>query len=85
MKDVMLRPAAFFAAASGGASYRASQLLEQWSKMREVYYRAFTEVYGAGWGDAAGDGERGSEGRENAKIWWKHWDRSLAPCCSCSW
>jgi hypothetical protein len=33
--DVMLRPEAFFAAASGGASYRASQLLEQWSKMRK--------------------------------------------------
>jgi hypothetical protein len=47
-KDVLLRPAAFFAAASGGASYRATQLLEQWSKMREEYYRAFTEVYGAG-------------------------------------
>jgi hypothetical protein len=35
-------------AARDEAADRASQLLEQWSKMHEGYYRAFTEVYGAG-------------------------------------
>ena len=27
---------------------RATQLLDQWSKMQEECYRAFAEVYGAG-------------------------------------
>ena len=30
------------------AADRASQLLDQWSKMQEEYYRAFNEVYGVG-------------------------------------
>ena len=30
------------------AANRASQLLDQWSKMQEEYYRAFNEVYGVG-------------------------------------
>jgi hypothetical protein len=30
------------------AADRASQLLDQWSKMQEEYYRAYNEVYGVG-------------------------------------
>jgi len=35
-------------AARHEADDRATQLIERWSKMREEYCRAFTEVHGAG-------------------------------------
>ena len=35
-------------AARDEAADRASQLLDQWSKMRQEYYRVFTKVYGVG-------------------------------------
>jgi hypothetical protein len=42
--DPGLRPRA----ARDGAADWATQLLDQWRKMHEEYYHAFTKVYGAG-------------------------------------